>query len=141
MADGRMLGWWIHHKLSRAEKHIDDLDAEIRSFLDGSPYRLTSQFIPNGDGTATWERKAEISGQGWVGGTVAFPLGDAVHNMRAALDYIVAYLWACAGCPPMKTRTEFPVYLKRSDFKKSGRGKISGLPPRAQAVIQGLQPY
>jgi len=135
------LGWWIHHKLHRAEEHIDDLDAEIRSFLDGSPYRLTSEFTSNGDGTTTWERKAEIAGQGWIGGTAAFPLGDAVHNMRAALDYIVSYLWACAGCPPMKSKTAFPVFLDRPDFKESGRRQIAGLPARAQAIIQGLQPY
>jgi hypothetical protein len=136
-----MLGWWIHYKLHRAEKHIDDLDSEIKSFLDGRPYRLTSDFTSNGDGTTIWERKAEMSTQGWIGGTVAFPLGDAVHNMRASLDYIVSYLWVCAGRSPMKSKAVFPICLKRSVFERSGRDKISGLPAGAQAVIEGLQPY
>lgn len=69
-------------KIKRAHKHIDNLQAEINSFLARKPYRL----IAKRDGE--WER--------WVGDVLervpdSIPLliGDAAHNLRSALDHIV----------------------------------------------------
>ena len=124
-----MLGWWIYHKLARAEKHIDEVEADIARFLADRPYGLTNDFTPNADGTVTWTRRAKIEPQGWVGGSIAFPIGDAIHNMRAALDYLAMDLWGHNGRSPTTSHVEFPIYIHR----KPARRLRSWLPLRLTA--------
>ena len=109
-----MLGWWIYHKLARAEKHIDEVEADIARFLADRPYGLTNDFTPNADGTVTWTRRAKIEPQGWVVGSIAFPIGDAIHNMRALST---TWRWICGDT--MDARRRRPMLSFQSIFTES----------------------
>ncbi len=72
-------------------------------------------------------------------------IGDCVHNLRATLDNLV-YTIGTEANPRLKSEERraltFPIADQRSDFLDSRRkGVIAKLPCRAQARIQGLQPY
>jgi len=80
-------------------------------------------------------------------------IGDALHNMRSALDQL-AYALASAFTKPLPEeigrRSEFPIFGDEdtkgtpnmgSKLFNGGLGKIQGWNPAAQAVVEGLQPY
>jgi len=134
---GEPLSWWIYEKLARADQHIATLDTEVTRFLDTRPFQMTSEFKSNGDGTHTWIRRAQVKGFGE--GT--FALGDAVHNLRSTLNYLVTDLWIREGTEPDLWLAEFPIFLDRDDFESAGRLHIKGLPSAAQTVIADLQPF
>lgn len=114
----RAAGWRL--KLDRARKHIDDLTALIDEFLKRGPYRLEQVSVaPHGHGVRLHiveEPPAEL----------ALVVGDAVHNMRSALD--VAFIDAAARVAGRPLRDEEarilslpierdePAFLRRSDW-------------------------
>src|SRR5712691_443391 len=70
-------------------------------------------------------------------------LGDCFQNLRAALDHEVyaqsavrhGKHWAdTAG-------TAFPVHRSKTSFEQRGRKHINGLAPKAQAVVESVQPF
>jgi hypothetical protein len=134
---GGPLAWWIYDKLARAEHHIATLDAEVTQFLDTRPFRMTSEFKENGDGTHTWVRRAQV--KQFEGGTSA--VGDAVHNLRSTLNYVVTSLWTIQDAKDDVLRAEFPIFIDPDDFHSIGNTHIKGLPVDAQRIIEDLQPY
>jgi hypothetical protein len=70
----------------------------------------------------------------------AIRFGEAVHNMRSALDHVIYQLTIRHHGGPL-AKTGFPIFLDREPFERFGQAQIRGLLPAAQAVIEGLQPY
>jgi hypothetical protein len=77
---------------------------------------------------------------------ISLLFGDAVHNMRSALDHLVYELVASnqdrpAGVPNHKTM--FPICDTRTRFQTQAhrRGRITGVPVDACAVIERAQPF
>jgi len=95
---------------------------------------------------------------------ISLLVGDALHNMRAALDNL-AYALAVAFTRPLPeehaSNSEFPIFgdedrqgkcgvgashfnaqdKKGGPARGSGLAKIQGWHPDAQTVVEGLQPY
>ncbi len=73
-------------------------------------------------------------------------VGDCLHNFRATINNL-AYTIATENNPAGLTSEErravsFPIADQRSDFRDArSKGVIAKLPARAQARIQGMQPY
>jgi len=80
-------------------------------------------------------------------------IGDALHNMRSALDHL-AYALTNAYTPSLTdeigSRSEFPIFGDEDRKGRLGKGvtlfqsslaKIQGWDPAAKAVVEGLQPY
>jgi hypothetical protein len=81
-------------------------------------------------------------------------VGDALHNLRSALDTL-AYALARAYTEPLTQEiieaSEFPIFGDESRkgttgmganlFRDNGRPKIQGWHPDAQTAVEGLQPY
>jgi hypothetical protein len=66
-------------------------------------------------------------------------VGDAVHNIRSALDYLVYAL-----APPevrRKRRTQFPIFADQRDFDKYSPSMLEGLMPAECELIERVQPY
>ncbi len=99
-------------KLERADEHLDALHRELRVFADSHADRPTLDYAFDG----TWHI------------VVAGPLsdepppphislicGDAVHNMRCALDHMIWQLVLREGNRPNQFNA-FPIYVRRVDF-------------------------
>jgi hypothetical protein len=124
-----------------------DIDKEARRYAEGHPYEVTRIRLP--------DNKKEI----WIrfritkqpDPEIAAMLGDFVHNLRSALDYIVV------ACVPKQRRGKagFPI-LYEDIFARDKNGDLmvndtnlinnfetatKGLHPKARAYIIGLQPY
>jgi hypothetical protein len=66
--------------------------------------------------------------------------GEAVQNVRTALDYLVYALVVHTRGRKPKERTQFPIYRKAGDFFRD-RDQISELPGELRRRIRKLQPY
>ncbi len=135
-------------KLTRAREHLEVLSDELAAFRTGEPYTIAHE--PNADSSEHIFRAKVLKEPPPLLGIIA---GDALQNMRSALEHLV---WGLAfkskGSEPSRS-TSFPIYRTEAAFfevsKKTGTystrsgmhkiGEISDV--RVRAAIQGLQPY
>jgi len=129
----------INAKLERAEKHLKLATKLLRRF-------------GRGKGEIVRKHHPDI---GWVFVYAKFPdppsyiglvIGDAIHNMRAALDYSVYALVLSnpnrpEGVPNDKTM--FPISDTREGFRRQvdKLGRLKGVADEPLAIIDGIQPY
>lgn len=130
--------------MERAEVHRHALDSDIKTWLGANPYALVAD-----EDVATRHKvfrlqvnvRPDLLGWGII-------LGDAVHNLRAALDHVVWQLAELKAQPP--DHTEFPIFHSRNKFgatdkhgptRASGLSKIVGLPVETRHIVERAQPY
>ena len=66
-------------KLARAHEHIDDLALKLRAYLASEPYRVVQEAVPGG-----FRLILQVTTQ--PPPALALMVGDALHNLRSALD-------------------------------------------------------
>jgi hypothetical protein len=66
-------------------------------------------------------------------------LGDAVHNLRVALDYLACELVRSAGVEPKGVY--FPICETVERYMSEAGGKIKGMPQAAKDEIDKIRPY
>ncbi|MDQ3023917.1 MAG: hypothetical protein M3R04_05985 [bacterium] len=128
----------IWEKIERAEKHIQELEAEINAFLAVNPYRLVPQHDPvTGDFT---HHVFEVDP---APSSIAIIFGDILNNLRATLDHLIYELvTANAGNPGDKWRGGFPIAESEKGFVQlMSEGQVDGIPQAAQDIIRLIQPY
>lgn len=69
-------------KIERADKHISDLKGAFDAFIETHPHTLSIGSDPN-----TGEMTVEVRFREKISSTFALIIGDAVHNLRTALDH------------------------------------------------------
>ena len=151
LEEGRYLSY--AHKIYRVREHLrllyDELTAHIRG---GEFYKIVddSEVKPAADGM----RRAKISRR--VVFVKDIPVlrlgvlvGDVISNLRSALDHVV-YAVSFSRDPDEfrdDRSTFFPIRDDPQGFTRRRRKEweplheIRGIPPEAQAFIEGLQPY
>ncbi|MFZ3214152.1 MAG: hypothetical protein WA188_21815 [Terriglobales bacterium] len=68
-------------------------------------------------------------------------VGDFLFNVRCALDYVVWQLVLRGGGQPRRSN-QFPISRTAKLFEDAvRRGNLDGVPEKAQALIESLQPY
>jgi hypothetical protein len=113
----------IRAKLERAEKHISDVDAAIRVFFESRPYVIVAkQDQKTGDYVSYVESVRDVP--------VNVPLiaGDAIHNIRSALDHLAWQLVLSAGNTPGQS-TSFPIFDTAAKYETRSHR-------RAQAILR-----
>lgn len=140
---------WIPHqlneiriKIARANQHTNTLDREVGIFLESY---VGSQIV-NHRFDGMWHI---VSINPMVEGSM--PLlcsvicGDAIHNLRSALDHLVWQLVLAEGNKPDRWN-QFPIYADPDDFdrlvrfpKRPERAPLHGIAPEGGAweLIEG----
>jgi hypothetical protein len=133
-------------KLDRAAEHLDSLRPEYDAwFGDGRDIIETVEADePASDGGPVWlvsrcARTVREPPARW-----GLVVGDALHNMRAALDHLACRLVELAGNSP-SLATAFPIwdrdpYANRDDERRFER-VLAGMRPGDAEAIRRLQPY
>lgn len=123
-------------KLAWAKGHLELLNAEIDRFANSNPYTLTRE-----DGLEHGRHILRFSLLD-VPAPVCLIAGDAIYNMRAALDQLVWSLARLKGIPPK--RTAFPIVdgpiLTKPKLDSFNRSLVD-VPAEAICEIDALQPY
>lgn len=138
-----------HEKLAWSAQHLHALDLEIKEFLKRHPFRAVAT---HRDGTRAFDVTVEempLLPAHW-------PLmaGDAIHNIRSGLDYLI---WALIDKAPTKPNAEealkvgYPICTKKGKYWGEGdqfpnngaRMRLAGrwIDADALAVIDSTQPY
>jgi hypothetical protein len=123
-------------KVERAKKHIRDLETTI---LDCRDKRLYAGLSDDDPQTGQIMRYYE-----WL---PVFPFevlsiaGDAIHNLRSALDHLTYQLAIVgSGKPPGKC-VQFPFANNRDAYESEKARKVEGIRPEAVKAIDDLRPY
>jgi len=124
-----------------------DINEEAMRYSNNNPYSFTRVRLPDNQ----YEVKYHFQITKQPDPMIAIMLGDFIHNLRSALDYIVV------ACVPKKHRGDasFP-FVYQDIFAKDENGEFvvkdakrreyfetatKGLNPDARAFIISLQPY
>jgi hypothetical protein len=120
-------------KLRRAQEHFDMLKGQIDTFLEAKPYRVVVDPPVDDLFIVRLDNAPDIPAEDW-----ALIIGDCVHNLRAALDYIA---WRLAGSDPDDTNTQFPIFLTTEKWDRFSAKCIKRMKPEAQAILKKGQPF
>jgi hypothetical protein len=126
-------------KLARADYHINTLNRETDRWGDGNPLASTRE--RNSDGSEHLFRvRVKVEADVWGWATI---LGDALHNLRGALDHIVfALAIAQTGKDPPEDENvlAFPI-CSEPKFFPGQQFRIQSLDDPTKAAIERAQPY
>lgn len=131
--DEKLIG--IRAKVERANNHLSDLDAASRAFCDTQEDQIRSSVNPN-----TGERTYYGPPDRDVPVEIAIIAGDAVHNLRSALDHLAYQLVLANGNNPTRN-TYFPICDDASDYPKNCVERTKGMSQKAITRIGEAKPY
>lgn len=126
-------------KLERAEHHLVTLREAEDRFLKTEPYEVVrAEVEANGlEHVYRLEVRTEPPPE------LALILGDAIHNVRSALDHIV-YGTACHVDPGLsrqaKKKLQFVVCAEPGEIESKRKEGRFGPPGEHQAIFEALQP-
>ncbi len=131
-------------KFRRAEQHLAEAQTHVRKFLARNPYEIAREEEGEPNRTSFWVTLHEE-----VPADVSLAAGDAIHNLRSALDHIVYEISSKREANPRNT--SFPCLAKESDWDQRredgslqpycGLNRIRLLPDEAQTIVYNLQPW
>jgi hypothetical protein len=94
----------IKLKIERAKNHIRDLESVIVPFLDTEPYTHAADLLPQISHYSI--RLATVKP---LPSCIPIIIGDAIHNVRSALDHLAWQLVEAGGGTP-NHRTALPIF-------------------------------
>jgi len=122
-------------KIERANHHINDLNSSLIAFLKTDFYKLHINMDLAGQNVLTLDAKA-------LPNDIPLILGDAIHNLRSALDIMACDIVSHAGGVPSKY-TYFPVRDTRQELVATINGgeiKIVGQ-DICDLIVNVVKPY
>lgn len=126
----------VHLKLDRANEHIETFRLNLEAFLEGDPapfdFRTEEPSSPDKSGEyVLYAIVREPPPREF-----ALVIGDAIQNMRIALEYLAYEL----SSPKARKNgsTAFPIYEDATKFNPSGIASVKG---NERALIERVQPY
>ncbi len=124
-------------KIERAAHHITDLQREIQAFLASKPFKFVTREDPH-TGAATHFTKAEKP----IPETFSLIIGDAVHNMRSALDHLMFSILADKVPIEATAEIQFPFARSESALPSTLKlRKVHLAGDKVVAEITALKPY
>ena len=121
-------------KRARAQSHADAVEHAIRAFLDTEPYPVVVE--PHAEDGRYLFKLHDPQPLPWV--EFALGIGDCIHNLRSALDFIA---WELAGADPSDRKTMFPIFDDCNKFRDNGARHIQSVSGVPRTLIEGEQPY
>ena len=121
-------------RLERFDKHLDCLHEENGLYVKDSPYEILSEF----DADTGWHT-IYLSAKS-LRPIFGLLVGEAAHELRAALDNIAWQLANLDGPPAFPDKIQFPI-MSREPKNFVASPYMSGMRPQHKAVLEPLQPY
>jgi hypothetical protein len=125
-------------KVDRANKHIEDIDRSVRNLSDPDAHVVTTDVDPH-----TGQKFIHYDIPQDIPTNLALMIGDAVHNLRTALDY--AWLQTLERVVPSAVSdfAQFPIYSSLKDLETALKTrKIDTASPRLyELIISHIKPY
>jgi hypothetical protein len=116
MTSNRFSSAWM--KVNRARSHVDDLEAEIVAYWETWPISTRGTGITETEGGGTGARTFTVENVRPLPDSIPVLVGDAVHNLRSALDH---FAYAAVAQPTRQTC--FPIWSRDDPRKAAPPGK------------------
>jgi hypothetical protein len=137
LRDGLDIAMRLDLKVQRAKKHIVDLESEWGIFLDTGPYRISVE-----DDFNTGERNYNVADAGEIPVDIPVIVGDALQNIRSALDHLAYHLAVLgSGSSGKLSHTYFPISDNATKYHSEKARKVKGMRQDAIDAIDALEPY
>lgn len=124
-------------KVKRADQHISQLNELLNTFIKTDFYRLHIEENPDtGVNVLKFEMTKPLPEE------IPLILGDAIHNLRAALDLMACEIVTLSGGTPSKW-TYFPIRDTKEELEatlKGGEIKVAGA-DIVTLILDVIQPY
>jgi hypothetical protein len=133
LTPNRLIG--VRAKIERSNQHIKDLETAMRAFRDQNPYGFRIESDPQtGDEIHRVEIRRDTP--------ISLPLvtGDALHNLRSALDHLAWQAHEADGGKPDR-QTHFPIRDSAAEYKTADLAKKQKFSPRLIKLFESVQPY
>ena len=122
-------------KVDWAKRHISELEITLQAFFDAKPYR----FVVEVDTDPEYFGLV-IRGQQELPDSVSLLIGDAIHNLRVALDRLAVELVTMKA--PASKGVKFPFCADAGSLEKTiKKRRIDRAGPDVVNRIRGLKPY
>jgi hypothetical protein len=127
-------------KLDRADLHIGELGKAVEAFLMPGPFDAERVVIDDGrTHVVRWSRTASIPM------SISLIAGDAVHNLRSALDHLAVEIERVGAgrdlTPDEERKPQFPVALNEKTFNQQVKRYFEFASSRAIDIMRSFQPY
>jgi len=122
-------------KIERSKQHTRDFEIALKAFRDTNPYGFRID-----DDLQTGDKIHRIAIRSQTPDSLSLIVGDAVHNLRSALDHLVWQLVEANGQKPTD-RTMFPISKDAATYKTAKIRKIQGISAAAENLIDTIKPY
>ena len=123
-------------KLVRARAHYTDLRRDIARVIGKERDCAPGVYEATGNEYVFKAPRAMAPKPEW-----SAIVGDAIHNVHAALDYLVAELVAANSGAEDRSYTGFPIFEDEAKYRTDADRKIKGVHQDAKAIIERLQPF
>lgn len=125
----------IRQKVDRAKKHISDFEIARDRFLSEEPAGVASKFNPQ-----TGEEEFYITHLPVPPIELGLIAGDAIHNLRTALDHLAYELVRANGQSPNRG-TAFPIADNATLYQPMQARYAKGMSSNAISAIDATEPY
>jgi hypothetical protein len=139
---------WL--KLERAREHIEATEKAVDLWLETDAYTISREIDPK---TGYTVGRAQINES--PPSRISILVGDAIHNLRSALDHTVYSLAESRSNLPLAPEVEeglmFPIVGNQNRKGQPADGakifahvssrQLAGIPDEARAFIEQEQPY
>lgn len=129
----------VRRKLERADKHLKDLGDALIAFQKAKADAVVREDDPETPDYSRWVIP-DVS----VDEIIPLLLGDAVHNLRSALDHLIGGAIRANGNTPGDLTCFFvprkPKPL-RKEYESTLKGKVDGVSDPVLKALSGLEPY
>lgn len=122
-------------KIDWAKHHISNLEARIAAFIDERPYEKIIEADSEPGYNCHKVRLTKL-----LPTSFALIMGDAVNNLRAALDHI-GYASAIANRVIAPKHCAFPFAKNAAQFPARANGMCRDIPKEIVACFHAFQPY
>ncbi len=132
----------IRPKIERAKKHIIDLNSEIGAFFATNPYEVGTKRDPQ-----TRKLIYYISRTEPIPLSVSAIAGDAIQNLRTALDYLPQHLLMVGTGSAVPSKGKDATFFIDGDpnqpkhYETSMPSKVQGLRQDAIKALLEIEPY
>lgn len=124
----------VRIKLARADRHIAELRTAAQEFFDSKPYTIYEVEEANGDLVRRLRIVRTIPND-WPA-----VLGDAIHNLRSALEFLAWQLVERNNSTPAR-HTGFPIVDSKKELGLGLISKLAGASPASVRMVRRLKPY
>ena len=126
----------VYAKIGRASKHLADFREATHSFLESEPFTFIHQQNPSMSSENVGAEHIEP-----VPTELSLLFGDAIHNLRSALDFLACQLVRLNISNHKCKDISFPIYSTSEDFMNKLDNNTKLMVQPAKSIIEQLQPY